>query len=471
MTKKIANIFFILSVVASIVLSVLIIVNGIFPIKYRSILIGLLVLFEILLFFLLKKSATGTLVALIVLSLFSILINSFASYYIFSGINAINDINKKQNTEEIKMSLVVLKNSKYNAINDIKDEVVKSAFEQDEKNIKDYESVLTEERNIVLKFEDSKTYVNAASELINGQAEVILLNESFRSIINEQIEDFDKKTRVLDSVTENIEVENIAKNVEENESFNVYISGIDTYGALTRVSRSDVNLIVSVNPNTHKMLITTIPRDSYVNIAGGGNNQKDKLTHAGVYGIESSVKTLENLFNIDINYYARVNFSTFIKLIDILNGVEVYNDQAFSRGPYDFPVGNIQLYGDKALTFARERYSLERGDLDRGTNQEKVLKAMIEKSLSPAILLNYNSFLDIMINSTDTNMTRDKIIELINKQIDSGKSWQIDTIEVTGKGQMGLPSYAMPGSDLYMHVLDEASVKEVSNKIKTILDN
>lgn len=469
MNKKVSKIFFILSIIASIVLAFMVVSNGILPGKYRMILIGILILFELLLFFLLKKSETGTLVGLIVLAVFSIIINSFASYYIYSSINAIEDINRKQNKEEINMSLVVLKDSKFKTIDDIKDELVKTGIEQDEKNIKDFEKVLAKDRDIDLNFEDSKTYIEAANELMDGNAQVILLNESYRGIINDQIEDFDEKTKVLDSFTEEVNVDDITKKVNENGSFNVYISGIDTYGALTRVSRSDVNLILTVNPTSRKMLITTVPRDSYVKIAGGGNDQKDKLTHAGVYGIDSSVKTLENLFNTDINYYARVNFSTFMQVIDVLNGVDVYNDQAFSSRGHDFPVGNIHLDGEKALVFARERYSLERGDLDRGRNQEKVLKAMIEKSLSPSILLNYNDFLDIMITSTDTNMTRDKIIELVNQQIDSGKSWQIDTIEVKGKGQMGLPSYAMPGSNLYMHVLDDDSVENVSKKIKTTL--
>lgn len=469
MTKKIAKIFFILSIIASVVLGAMVVINGILPTKYRIIFLVILLLFELLLYFLLKKSETGTLVGLIVLAVFSIVINSFASYYIYSGVNAIDDINKKQKTEEINMSLVVLKDSPYKTIEDVKDELVKTAIDQDEKNIREYEKALSKKRDIDLNLEDSKTYIQAAQDLMDSKAEVILLNESYRAIINDQIEDFDEKTRVLDSVTEEVNVDDISKKVNENGSFNVYISGIDTYGALTRVSRSDVNLILTVNPKTHKMLITTVPRDSYVNIAGGGNDQKDKLTHAGVYGIDSSVKTIENLFDTDINYYARVNFSTFMQVIDVLDGVDVYNDQAFTRGAYDFPVGNIHLDGEKALIFARERYSLERGDLDRGRNQEKVLKAMIEKALSPSILINYNSFLDIMINSTDTNMSRDQVIKLINQQIDYGKSWQIDTTEVKGTGQMGLPSYAMPGSNLYMHVLNEDSVKEVSEKIEKTL--
>lgn len=433
-------------------------------------LVVFLIIFELILYFLLKKNQAGTLVAFFILAIISVLINSFASYYIYSGVDALNEINKRQETEEIKFSLVVLEESKYESIGDIKDNPVETALDQDEENIEEFRKKLEDDKDLSLNLKDGQTYINSAHDLIDGKIDIILLNESYRSVINDEIEDFDKKTRILETITEEKKVDDISKKVEKNEPFNIYISGIDTYGALTRVSRSDVNLILSVNPQTGKMLITTIPRDSYVEIAGPGKNQKDKLTHAGIYGIESSVKTLENLFDVDINYYARVNFSTFMELIDVLDGVDVYNDQAFQRGGYDFPVGNIHLDGDKALVFARERYSLERGDLDRGRNQEKVLKAMIEKALSPSIIVNYKPFLNIMMSSTDTNMPKDKVIELVNDQIDTGQDWQIDTTEVKGQGQMGLPSYAMPGSNLYMHVLEEDSVKEVSENIKETLE-
>ncbi|MCI5839021.1 MAG: LCP family protein [Peptoniphilaceae bacterium] len=469
MSKKIAKIFFVLSLIASLVLFVTIFVNGIFPQKYRLLLLVILILFEIILFMLLKKENKVAIILIIVISSFLILINSFASYYILQGVNVIESINENQKKEEKNFSLIVLKDSSYKNIDDVKNENIKVAINQDKENIKSYENLLSKEKNIKLNIENSKTYINAAKELMAKKANVILLNEAYRSIINDQIEGFDEKTRVIDILTEEIDAKDIRKKVDKDISFNVFISGIDTYGQLSKVSRSDVNLILTINPKTGKMLITTIPRDSYVKIAGGGQNQEDKLTHAGIYGIESSVKTLENLFDIDINYYARVNFSTFMQVIDVLDGVDVYNNQAFSTEIYDFPEGTIHLDGQKALAFARERYSLKRGDLDRGLNQEKVLKAIIEKSLSPSMLLNYNSFLDIVINSTDTNMQKDKIIELINGQIDSGKTWDIQTTEVTGVGQMGLKSFAMPDANLYMHVLDEKSINDVSKKIKNTI--
>lgn len=154
-------------------------------------------------------------------------------------------------------------------------------------------------------------------------------------------------------------VETATKQVS-GDSFNIYISGIDAYGPISTVSRSDVNIIMTVNRATHKILLTTTPRDSYVAIADGGQNQYDKLTHAGIYGVNASVHTLENLYGIDISNYVRLNFISFLQLIDLVGGIDVYNDQEFTslHGNYHFPVGQVHLNSDQALGFVRERYSL-----------------------------------------------------------------------------------------------------------------
>ncbi len=147
------------------------------------------------------------------------------------------------------------------------------------------------------------------------------------------------------------------------DSFNIYISGIDAYGPISTVSRSDVNIIMTVNRATHKILLTTTPRDSYVAIADGGQNQYDKLTHAGIYGVNASVHTLETLYDIDISNYIRLNFTSFLQLIDLVGGIDVENTQEFTSrvGGYYFPVGQVHLNAEQALGFVRERYSLEGG--------------------------------------------------------------------------------------------------------------
>lgn len=274
-------------------------------------------------------------------------------------------------------------------------------------------------------------------------------------------------------ISEDDNKQNIETILESNvgESFNVYISGVDVYGDLSRDSRSDVNIIATVNLATGKVLLTTVPRDTYLPIAGDGNNENDKLTHAGNYGVQSSIDTLENFLDIDITYYARVNFDSLVNLVDVIGGVEIENDQAFKSslsGRY-YEQGKVQLDGKAALDFVRERYTLKGGDNQRGRNQEKVLEAMIRKTLTPSLLLNFDGIMNTLNKSMVTNMSTNKIMDIVNMQIFSNKSFEIDSQEVKGEGTMDLPSYAMPDDQLYMFVPFEESVQEVKDTINQTL--
>lgn len=257
--------------------------------------------------------------------------------------------------------------------------------------------------------------------------------------------------------------------LDTSESFNVYISGIDTFGEIQTESRSDVNIVATVNPRTNKILLTTVPRDAYVKIALGGNDEYDKLTHAGNYGVESSMKTLANLLDVEIDAYVRINFTSFIESIDKLGGVTIDNPTEFTSYGEHFPAGNIQLDGKRALVYSRERKSLQGGDIDRGKNQQRVIQGVIDKVSSIRTLKGYNAVLEILGESIQTNMSNDNVRSLINKQLAELRGWSTESYSVTGKGQTGgLPSYAMPGAELYMYVLDESSVKEAKSKIYNI---
>ncbi|MDU1010526.1 MAG: LCP family protein [Finegoldia magna] len=481
MKKIISIILYVVSIISVALLSFILIANNILPFKYRVGAIGIMAIIEIFLLFLLlkrhgKKKKDRNRIIVSVLAILIILMNSLFIYYISSGLSTIDKINNEQKTDELDFSIITLKDSAVRGIKDIEDSNALAGISQDKENIEKLKDYLSNQKGISLKMIDSKTYINAAEELINKKEDAMVFNEAYRPLIEDQIKDFKDKTKVVEHIkiktSKSVKNNDLAKEVEKDKPFNVFISGIDTYGALSKVSRSDVNLILTVNPNKKKILITTIPRDSYVAIAGEGNEQMDKLTHAGIYGIDSSVSTVRNLLGIDLNYYARVNFSTFTEIVDVLDGIDVYNSQRFvsRHGKYLYEVGNLHLDGSRALSFARERYQLKEGDLDRGRNQEKVLKAIIQKAMSPSILVNYPNLLDIMARSTDTNIPKDKLMELINSQLDSQAQWSIETTEVKGQGKMGLPSYAMPGHNLYMYQLDKDSVKEVSEKIKEVLN-
>ncbi|VPD57154.1 capsular polysaccharide biosynthesis protein Cps14A [Streptococcus pneumoniae] len=206
--------------------------------------------------------------------------------------------------------------------------------------------------------------------------------------------------------------------------------------------------------------------------ADGGNNQKDKLTHAGIYGVDSSIHTLENLYGVDINYYVLLNFTSFLKMIDLLGGVDVHNDQEFSalHGKFHFPVGNVHLDSEQALGFVRERYSLADGDRDRGRNQQKVIVAILQKLTSTEVLKNYSTIINSLQDSIQTNMPIETMIDLVNTQLESGGNYKVNSQDLKGTGRMDLPSYAMPDSNLYMMEIDDSSLAVVKAAIQDVME-
>lgn len=263
------------------------------------------------------------------------------------------------------------------------------------------------------------------------------------------------------------------KDKDSGGSYNIYLSGIDTEGNISNVSRSDVNLILNINANKKSAVIVSIPRDSYVRISGGGKNEYDKLTHSGIYGIDSSISTIENIIDQEIDYYFRVNFSSFVKLIDLIGGIDVYNKEDFTsrHGKYHFSKGIVHLDGKMALGFARERYSLSNGDLDRGRNHEIIVEAVLKKLVSLKSIGDYGKILKVMEDSIQTNMPKNKMIELFNYQLNHDGDWKFELLDIKGAGKSGLKSFAMPDSKLFMYVLDESSLKAVQNRLKENYSN
>ncbi|ERK56262.1 cell envelope-like function transcriptional attenuator common domain protein [Gemella bergeri ATCC 700627] len=414
-----------------------------------------------------RKAKFFTTIALLILNV--ILIFTFLQFR--TAINLFNNLNNTAGVNEYTMSVVVLKNNKANNLKDIAGEQIAAPVSADGENINKLMKNIRDNEKLSLNLVEVKNYVTGYEQLKSGETQAMILNSSYESFITAQYPEFLENTKKIYEfkITKAVTAKNNAK---AGDTFNVYISGIDTYGPISSVSRSDVNIIMTVNKNTGKILLTTTPRDSYVKIADGGNNQYDKLTHAGVYGVDASIHTLENLYGIKIDYYARLNFTSFLKLIDTLGGIDVYNDQSFKShiGGYDFSPGVVHLDSQHALAFVRERYGLTGGDNDRGKNQEKVITAIIKKLSSKEGLANYNSIIKELNESIQTNMPLETAMSLANEQLSAGKDYTVSSQALTGHGTMGLPSYAMPGANLYMTQIDNNSLKEVSENIKNVLD-
>ena len=337
-----------------------------------------------------------------------------------------------------------------------------------------------------------------AQALLDGEIDACVLNNAYTDILDEIIEDYSTKTRVIyemefeagaakgagnnangtgaDETADGAAGDSAANTDGQraegsltSESFTVLISGIDVRGSISTTSRSDVNILMTVNPKTHQILLTTTPRDYYVYIPEVSGDMRDKLTHAGIYGVDASMRTLGNLYGVEVNDYIRINFDSVIRLVDALGGVDVNSDYAFTTrgGAYSFNEGLNHLNGEQALAFSRERYAFTDGDNQRGRNQMAVLTAMINKLQSPALLRNPGEVLEVVGESMQTSFTRSEITNLIAWQLSEGKGWEITRQAVSGHGD-SQQTYSMRGRNLYVMWPDEGSVAEASEKIREI---
>lgn len=375
----------------------------------------------------------------------------FGNYLLYSTGQTFSKLTK-DHVDTTVVSVVVMKDSEIQDVNGLLGTNLGilsiGASKQQDNALAEIKSELGSEI-ATLAYESYKDYGDA---LYNGEVGAILVNEGSRGLFEDYHEEFDEETRVIAEYVYKEKAVDIVKDVDvTDEVFNVYITGIDTYGTLSTVSRSDVNMIVTINPNTHQILMTGIPRDFYIPQVCQGNAY-DKLTHTGIYGVDCTVQSVENYMGIDINYYARVNFSSVVDIVDALGGIDIYSDYTFvaDAGGFEYYAGMNHLNGAETLGFVRERHAFADGDRERSRNQMKVVEAMINKAISPAIITNFAGIMDAVSGSFQTNMPQSDITNFVKDQIESMEGWEIMQIQVNGVGQ-SLYSPAN-GSDAYMMV-------------------
>ena len=404
--------------------------------------------------------------SMIILVLFGVIFG-FADKYIFTTLNFM-DILDRDVLQKERYDVYVLENSSYNKLEDLKG-----------KKVGLYQSLNSEKAGSELKnkidFEIIEyTDVEKMFESLNNdEINAIIISSSVKNLLDTEINDINVKIKSIYNFKISIEKNDIVKVVNvTNTPFNVYIAGGDGYGSIDYTFNTDVNMVATINPTTRKILLTSIPRDYYVNLVGQGPNAYDKLTHAGYYGIEESVKTVENLLDIDINYYVKINFSTIEGIVDAIGGVDVYSDYDFYEkafGKYHFTVGYNHLDGKQALAFARERKSFATGDVQRVKNQQKVVEAIINKvTSSTALISSYDRILDTVSENLDTNMPSKDISRLVKMQLNDMRGWTIESQNAVGTSQMG-PTYTFPTLNLYTMLPDEDSVNSLKAKIKEYL--
>lgn len=441
--------------------------SGLVPMKYlAAIIVVLLLLFALT--FGLQYVKNKVKILGMVLSLLIMIVLAVGIVYLSKADKMLADVGGATYKTD-NMVVVVLKDDPAENILDARNYRFGYQTAVDQKNnelmLEDVEKIVGRD----LKLIEHDTIVDEAEALLSGRIEAAIYNEAFTGIIEDSIEDYSDRVRILYQYGIDTEIEQEEANVEE--PFNVYISGIDVSGPITTNSRSDVNIIMTVNPNTKHILLTTTPRDYYVTIPGISGEARDKLTHAGIYGVDASMATLESLYGIDITYYARVNFTSLIEIVDALGGVDVYSEYAFTtmHGNYEIQKGMNHMSGDMALGFSRERYSFKDGDNQRGKNQEAVLTAVLQKAMSPAILTNASQILASVGDSVETNMSQDEMTRLINMQLADGASWTIESQAATGTGDNQM-CYSSGSQLLYVMWPDEAVDAELAEKMKAVLE-
>lgn len=313
-----------------------------------------------------------------------------------------------------------------------------------------------------------------AEALIDGDVDAIIYNKAYTELMENAVTDYSDNIRIIyeTSIRVQLDIGSAGDNTLTKQPFTVYISGIDVYGEVSETSRSDVNIIAVVNPKTHQVLLVTTPRDYYVPIPGISRGQNDKLTHAGIYGIDASMRTLSKLYETEINYYVRLNFTSLIDIVDILGGVDVYSELEFRTGEesgciVDVEKGYNHFNGEQALAFSRERHSLADGDNQRGKNQQAVITAMIKKMLSPTMLLKANGILNEVGKDVETNISQAQLNSLVKYQLNTNSKWTIRSVAAEGTGAEDY-CFSSPSTPLYVTIPDTSSVNEIIDLVNVV---
>lgn len=398
-------------------------------------------------------------IALVVCSALLICVNTYVFFVSTNTLSFFNNIQSQNYTYE-QYSIIAKKDAQVS----LKTSGLSLATLSTDTN----KSLVPAEINKKAKAPSYKSYDDLASltvALTDGQIDAAAIKNSYLQLVEENYNDFYQNIVILDTFTVKVATSSNSVKTDVTKPFIVYFSGAD--GGINGTARSDSNIVVVVNPQTHKILMVNTPRDYYVQLHGIGDI-KDKLTHAGIYGVDTSLQTLEDLYGVDISYYLKFDFNSLVSLVDILGGVDVYSEYDFSAGSYTFTKGTNNMDGQKALAFARERYSFEQGDRVRGQNQQRLIEAIIQKMATPKTLVNYQQILQALNGKIQTNASAEMITGLINQQMNSLSKWQVESISVDGTGNM-TQAYSTGSLQVYVMEPNQESVQNAKNAINQYL--
>ena len=420
---------------------------------------------------------TGRFIGGTVLAVIMIAILAFGGFYINKTRSAISNISG-ETTEVTQMAVYVKSDDAADSVEATAGYTYGILSSLDRENTDGAVAHLNSEFGTEVQTKEYAGLTELADGILNGEVNAMLLNSGYLSVYEDMDGYTDFSTKIKEVGT--VDVESTIQSAEEStpiepittanggKVYTIYLSGIDTRGEMTAKSRSDVNIIATVNTDTHEILLVSTPRDYFVplSISGGA---PDKLTHAGIYGIDVCMDTLGMLYDIDINYYFRINFGGFVKVIDALGGITVNSDYDFDSKNilgYHFNKGENYVNGEQALIFARERYAFQEGDRQRGKNQMEVIRGVVKKALSPEILTSYSSILSSLDGCFGTNITYEEIAQILQQQLTNGGDWTIVSYSVNGTGATEKP-YSM-SQEAYVMVPDYNTVDKAKSLMEKV---
>lgn len=413
-----------------------------------------------------KLQAAGTVFTAVLL-----VVSAIAGHYITRTVNAVQSV-VNASVERSTVSFYTMQDNAAENLEEMSDANFGILQTLDRANTDATLQQVEAEHGLTLNTIEYGSLIQLADALQNGEVDAIVLNEAYLTLYEETpgYEDFPAQLKAISTqqVEHVVETESKSEQPAEDPILNILISGSDTReSTIDQRGRSDVNIIASINTETHQVLLLSTPRDYFVPLDVGVDDAYDKLTHAGIYGMDVLMGTLESLYGIDIDYYFRINFTGFVDVIDALGGIEVYSDYEFDSNfdhkDYHFEKGFNQLNGEQALVFARTRYAFAEGDRQRGDNQLEIVKAVLNKAMSPSILTSYLTILDSVQSCVDTSVPYDVLADLVRRQLESNASWSIESFSVNGSDARST-TYSM-NQQLYVMIPDETTVQEAKNKL------
>lgn len=468
--KKISKLNGLILTIVFLVLMFMIYQLNLLPVRYFLIIGGILLLFVLLFDFKLIRKKTGF-ISRIIFNLFSIGLIVLC-IYLMTYINATNNFLKgvvADNFEEVTYDVITNANGSLSRMGDLYQREM--GYLKSDKNYSLVKFKIRQDVKYKEKKYDSVDLFEQAIE--TGHVDSVVMEDSYYKMLQEEYSDLENNTQIIKQykIIVKKEKEKKKKKSTSQEAFLVYISGIDTYGNISSVSRSDVNILAAVNPSRQKILLVSIPRDYYVKLHNT-TGIKDKLTHSGIYGIDTSMETINDLLDTKIDYFIRLNFSTLTKSIDLLDGVDVYSDKTFTPSAnkkITITEGMNHMDGETALAFARERHAYSTGDRHRGENQQAIMTAMIKKMTTPVYITKYKDILTSLDGTFETSMRYEEMTELFKMQIAKKIDWNIESISLDGRGSMA-PTYSMGSRNLYVMIPDEETINQAKIKIKEYLE-